>query len=177
MGKARSGRVEMTPEQRAEHAAIRERFRRERPGLDELVAKGEVDEPVPQGQFLELSVLVDRIRRERELQGLSLADVSDKSGITRQAISRIENGWNFNPTLDTLYRYASAMGLHIRLAAEPVDDTVTLEGEAIASRPQACGTEGNEALVESQRGTAVRPSNETVDIIPTAPPSRRPRSR
>jgi hypothetical protein len=54
MGKASRRRVELTPEQRAEHAAIHEQFSRERTGPDELVAKGEIDEPVPHGQFLEL---------------------------------------------------------------------------------------------------------------------------
>src|SRR4051812_6513162 len=108
MGKATRRRLELTPEQRAEHAAIHERLGHGRTGPDELVAKGEIDYPVPPGQSPGLWVLVARIRRERERRGLSRADVSEKAGITRQAISRIETGWNSNPTLDTLYRYASA---------------------------------------------------------------------
>ena len=123
-------------------------------------------------------MLVDRIRREREGRGLSLADVSEKAGITRRAISRIEDGWNSNPTLDTLYRYASAVGLHIRLKADSGDDPVMLEEEAAASRSQARGPGGNEAFAKSKRGKVVRPSSsETVDTLRPASPSRLSRSR
>jgi hypothetical protein len=80
-------------------------------------------------------------------------------------------------TFDTLYRYASAVGLHIRLTADPGDETVSLE-EAAASRSQARDAGGNEASAESKRGKVVRPStNKTVDIIRPASPSRLPRSR
>jgi hypothetical protein len=42
-----------TPEQRAEHKAIHERFLREQPGIAELLARGEIDEPVPHGEFMD----------------------------------------------------------------------------------------------------------------------------
>ncbi len=35
----------------------------------------------------------------------SLTDLSERTGLTRAAISRLENGWNLNRTLETLYRY------------------------------------------------------------------------
>jgi transcriptional regulator with XRE-family HTH domain len=41
---------------------------------------------------------------------LSLAD---RSGTDRAAISRLENGVYVNPTLDTLYRCAEAVGADI----------------------------------------------------------------
>jgi transcriptional regulator with XRE-family HTH domain len=108
--------IRFTPEQRAEHKAIRDRCRQEHPGPDELIERGEIDEPVPHGQVMELLNLVAQIRSERERKGLSLTDVSESSGLTRPAISRIENGWNANPTLDTLFRYAAAVGLHVELS-------------------------------------------------------------
>src|SRR4051812_29328897 len=113
----------LTPAQREAHKAIRERFRHERPGPDELIEQGELDELVPQGQFMELTRLVAHIKREREHKGLSLTDVSEASGLTRPALSRIENGWNANPTLDTLFRYAAAVGLHVELSA--VEETTS----------------------------------------------------
>jgi len=115
--KSTEANVHFTPEQRAAHKAIRDRFRQEQPGPDELIDRGEIDEPVPHGQFMELLNLVTQIRLERERKGLSLTDVSEASGLTRPAISRIENGWNSNPTLDTLFRYAAAVGLHVELSA------------------------------------------------------------
>ena len=67
---------------------------------------------------MELRELTVRLRQIRERQGLSLTDVSERSGMTRAAISRLENGWNLNPTLDTLFRYATVLGAQIRFSVE-----------------------------------------------------------
>ena len=109
---------ELSPEQKAAVEAIRARSKIERPGPDELIDKGELDELVPHGQFMELRELVVRLRQIRERQGLTLTDVSERSGITRAAASRLENGWNLNPTMDTLFRYATVLGAQIRLSVE-----------------------------------------------------------
>ena len=108
----------LTPEQQAAVEAIRARSKTERPGPDELIDRGELDELVPHGQFMELRELTVRLRQIRERQGLSLTDLSERSGMTCAAISKLENGWNLNPTLDTLFRYATALGAQIRLSAE-----------------------------------------------------------
>ena len=42
----------------------------------------------------------------------------ERSGMTRAAISKLENGWNVNPTLDTLFRYATAIGAYVKLSVE-----------------------------------------------------------
>ncbi|WP_406694456.1 helix-turn-helix transcriptional regulator [Singulisphaera sp. Ch08] len=112
--------IKLTDAESAELEAIREQFQAERPGPSSLVDRGEIDEPIPHGQFVELLSLVDQIKRAREQGGVSITDLSQQSGLTRAAISRLENGWNNNPTLDTLYRYALAAGMHIKLTAEPV---------------------------------------------------------
>jgi DNA-binding XRE family transcriptional regulator len=111
----------LTAEQRAAIKAIRERSRIERPGPDELIDRGELDELVPHGQFIELRDATVKLRQIREARGLSLTDVSERSGMTRAAISKLENGWNLNPTLDTLYRYATALGAHIKLGVEEIE--------------------------------------------------------
>ncbi len=109
----------LTSEQRADVQAIREQSRNERPGPDELIDRGEIDELVPHGQFMELRLLTAQLRLLREKQALSLTDVSERSGLTRAAISRLENGWNLNPTLDTLYRFAAAVGAQIAFTVTP----------------------------------------------------------
>jgi DNA-binding XRE family transcriptional regulator len=116
MNKATPAKPALTPEQQAAVQAIRERSRRERPGPDELIDRGEIDELVPHDQFMELRMLAAQLRRLREEQGLSLTDVSERSGMTRAAISRLENGWNNNPTVDTLFRYAAAVGARLALS-------------------------------------------------------------
>jgi DNA-binding XRE family transcriptional regulator len=108
----------LTPEQQAALAEIRERSRRERPGPDELIDQGELDELVPQAQYIELRALTVRLRELRQRMGLSLTDLSERTGLTRAAISRLENGWNLNPTLETLFRYTEALGVGLSFAVD-----------------------------------------------------------
>jgi DNA-binding XRE family transcriptional regulator len=117
MPKSKNTKIGLTPEQRAAHRAIHERMRDDRPGPDELIDRGDIDEPVALGQFVELMAVVKDLKRHREERGLSLTDVSEKSGLTRAMISRLENGWNNNPTLLTLYQYAQALGMSIKMTA------------------------------------------------------------
>ena len=53
--------------------------------------------------------LIAALRAERERQGLSLADLAERTGIDRAAIHKLEIGVNTNPTLATLSRYAGAL--------------------------------------------------------------------
>ena len=50
------------------------------------------------------------LKAERVRLGLSLADINERSGIDRAALSRLENNEDANPTLSTLERYAAAVG-------------------------------------------------------------------
>jgi transcriptional regulator with XRE-family HTH domain len=63
------------------------------------------------------------LKASREAAGLTLADVSARCGIDQPALSRLENGHTPNPTLDTLWRYAAAVGKRLVLSAESVVDT------------------------------------------------------
>jgi DNA-binding XRE family transcriptional regulator len=112
------GKPLLSAEQRAAIEAIRERAREERPGPDELIDRGELDELVSQSQYIELRALTVRLRELRERLGLSLTDLSERTGITRGAISRLENGWNLNPTLETLFRYTEALGADLKLTVD-----------------------------------------------------------
>jgi DNA-binding XRE family transcriptional regulator len=89
-------------------------------GPDELQAIGEIGELVPSGLFHELLGLMAKLKARREGMGLSLTDVSERSGLNRQAISSLENGHNVNPTLDTLYRYAMALDAGVTLGIEEI---------------------------------------------------------
>jgi transcriptional regulator with XRE-family HTH domain len=94
-----------------------------------MIDSGEIDEPVPHGQFIGLTELVHDLKERRTRLKLSLTDVADRSGLTRAAVSRLENGWNANPTLETLYRYALALNANIRLVAEDLVDDEELRGD------------------------------------------------
>jgi ribosome-binding protein aMBF1 (putative translation factor) len=57
--------------------------------------------------------LIAALRAERERQGLSLADLAERTGMDRAAIHKLEIGLNLNPTYATLARYATALGTRI----------------------------------------------------------------
>ena len=121
-GKARP-EVQWTAEDRARHQAIRERFRDWHPSPEELIASGEGANFDLHGEYRELRAFVEEIKRAREAAGLTLAEVSRRCGIDQPALSRLENGHSRNPTLDTLWRYAAAVGRRLVLATEAIRDT------------------------------------------------------
>lgn len=102
--------MKWTPEDRARHKAIREKFQKERPTLQQLIDSGEYTDPIPHGVYLALTAAMIDLKKTREAAGLSLADVAERSGIDKAALSRLENGVHDNPTVDTLMRYAAALG-------------------------------------------------------------------
>jgi DNA-binding XRE family transcriptional regulator len=108
----------LSSEQITAHKEIVERARRERLSPDELIDRGEIDELVSQAQFIEVRALCARLRNLRENAGLSLTEFSEQSGLTRAMISRLENGWNLNPTVETLFRYAEALGGGLKLVLD-----------------------------------------------------------
>jgi DNA-binding XRE family transcriptional regulator len=106
-------KIERTADEQRRLEEIRQRFQRERPGFEDLLASGDVAEVVSQGEYLDLRAMLSTLKKHRERQGLTLSDVAERSGMDRAAISRLENGVYVNPTIDTLYRYAQAVGADI----------------------------------------------------------------
>ena len=64
-----------------------------------------------QGRTAKLEEAIRLLKAERELRGLSLADVGDKTSLSKSAISKLENNADANPTVNTLSRYAEALGM------------------------------------------------------------------
>ncbi len=96
-----------TSEERARHAKVREQIAKELPDIrrrakDRLALLKKEGTPIRQ--------VLAALRAERERQGLSLADIQERTGIDRAALSRLENNEDANPTLATLERYAEAIG-------------------------------------------------------------------
>jgi DNA-binding XRE family transcriptional regulator len=59
------------------------------------------------------------LRAARESAGLSLADMAERTGMTKPALSRLETGERENPTIATLGRYAAALGKRVRFELVP----------------------------------------------------------
>src|SRR5437764_14381272 len=111
--KSETRKIDRTPEDRARLQAIREKFQREKPSLKKLVESGDAPPPMPLGTYLDIQVLLSRLKKEREAAGLSLADVAERTGMDRAAISPPENGHQLNPNVDTLRPYTPPNSKHI----------------------------------------------------------------
>jgi len=59
---------------------------------------------------IELARTAELLRKEREAQNLSLADMQNRTGISRSALCRLENLTDSNPTVRTLEKLARALG-------------------------------------------------------------------
>lgn len=67
------------------------------------------------GQFQSLVV---ELKAAREKMGLSLSDLTEKTGMDRSALSKLETGQRPNPTIETLVRYADAVGKKLIVSLE-----------------------------------------------------------
>jgi DNA-binding XRE family transcriptional regulator len=93
----------LTAEEAAKYRKIRAQVAEELPDLiarhhERVAALDQVEE------------LLKQLKVAREQQGLSLADVTERTGMDRSALSKLETGQRPNPTVDTLVRYAEAVG-------------------------------------------------------------------
>ena len=61
----------------------------------------------------QLDELLRQLKAAREAKGLSLADVTELTGMDRSALSKLETGQRPNPTIETLVRYAEAVGKRV----------------------------------------------------------------
>jgi transcriptional regulator with XRE-family HTH domain len=59
---------------------------------------------------------LEALKLTRESLGLSLQEVGDRTGIGKANLSRLENSRNPNPKIDTLARYAEALGKDLVLS-------------------------------------------------------------
>ena len=64
----------------------------------------------------QLDQVFEELRAAREKQGMSLADLTRLTGMDRSALSKLETGQRPNPTVETLMRYAEAVGKRLVLS-------------------------------------------------------------
>jgi predicted transcriptional regulator len=95
--------MELTPSQREAMAKAAAEVEQERHWIDARSAE------VRKKHDAQVQRLASRLREARQSAGLSLTQLSDQTGMTREAISRIESGANRNPTISTIVRLAEAL--------------------------------------------------------------------
>ncbi len=104
-----------TAADRARREAIRREFA-SCPTQEQIEARGSHEGPIKGGAYFKVRVLIHELKKAREAAGLSLAVVARRTGMDQATLSRLENGRQPNPTVDTLWRYARAVGRELVLA-------------------------------------------------------------
>lgn len=99
----------LTAEEAAKYGDVRKKVEAE---LPEIVARHH--ERVANLEHLQ-SVLA-QLKAAREEKGLSLAALSELTGMDTSALSKLETGQRPNPTVETLVRYAEAVGKKIEVS-------------------------------------------------------------
>ncbi|MCL4201548.1 MAG: helix-turn-helix domain-containing protein [Pirellulaceae bacterium] len=99
----------LTREEAAKYEAIRGQIAEE---LPDLIARHHERTAVVE----DWQGLFEQLRAAREEKGLSLSELTELTGMDRSAISKLETGQRPNPTLDTLSRYARAVGKRLVLS-------------------------------------------------------------
>jgi hypothetical protein len=98
-----------TAADRARHNAIRAEFEH-CPTQEELQSSGDSEATLMSGAYFAVKALIHDLKKAREAAGLTLAAVSKSTGMDQATLSRLETGRQPNPTVDTLWRYARAVG-------------------------------------------------------------------
>jgi len=136
----RAGRMEsvrkkdagFTPEQRAQLREIARKTLAEKLTEAEMDASDKYSAPMPFGVFQDLLFAMVELKKARESLGLSLADVSARTGIDRGSISKLENGLT-NPTFETIVRYAAGLGKRVGIVLEDLTPTETADTNSPAT--------------------------------------------
>ena len=93
----------LTSEEAAKANAIREKVAEE---LPDLIAR-HYDRMATLNRLQEVLL---QLKAAREAKGLSLAELTELTGMDTSALSKLETGQRPNPTVETLVRYAEAVG-------------------------------------------------------------------
>lgn len=109
-------KISRTPEEVAKLKADRERYQREKPTPEQLLAESGHEGFVRLGDTLMLHSLLIGLKKERERQKLTIAQLAEMTGIDQAALSRLETLKNTNPTFQTVNRIAAALGKFINFS-------------------------------------------------------------
>ena len=111
-----------TVEEQERHTRIREQIQEELPDIQQR-AKQKLAEALQRGIAIQHTMAV--LKAERMKKGLSLADMKERTGIERSTLSRLENNAEANPTINTLTRYADAVGKKVFVVLADSDEAAS----------------------------------------------------
>ena len=111
----------LTQQEAARYRHLRAEIERDKPAINAEIRAQLVEQR-------ELAVVFAELRKVRESLGLSLADIQQRTGLDRSALSKLENGQRANFTLDTVRRYAQAVGKRVLVTLADATESMTLGG-------------------------------------------------
>jgi lambda repressor-like predicted transcriptional regulator len=112
-----------------------------KPAPEELLTPQELADAAP--FYLVLREYTRQMKAAREAAGVTLAELSARSGLAVETLSRLETGVLTNPTWKTLGMYAAALGLRPRLV---------LEGSAGDGGEETQGGKANKGRRKERKG-------------------------
>jgi DNA-binding XRE family transcriptional regulator len=133
MNAKHTAKPKWTAADRARHAAIRAEFEH-CPTQEDLEASGAYEGPIKSGAYFAVKVVIQELKKVREAAGLTLAAMSKRTGMDQATLSRLENGRQPNPTIDTLWRYAGAVGRQLLLTHADTVATAPPNGKGTKSK-------------------------------------------
>ena len=110
---------EATEEEKARHRCIREQIQEELPDI-KIRAQQQLTEALQRGIAIQHTMAI--LKAERVKKGLSLSEMKERTGIERSTLSRLENQEEANPTINTLTRYAAAVGKRVCVVLADIED-------------------------------------------------------
>jgi DNA-binding phage protein len=110
---------EATVDEQERHRRIREQIQQELPDIEQR-AKQHLADAMQRGIAIQQTMAV--LKAERRKKGLSLSEMKERTGIERSTLSRLENQADANPTIQTLTRYAAAVGKKVLVVFVDAED-------------------------------------------------------
>jgi DNA-binding Xre family transcriptional regulator len=112
-----------TPEETARLKAVRDRYQAEKPTPDQIAGDRDL---LTMGEYLEARVILFELKKERERQHMTIAEMARRTGIDAAHLSRLEAGKADNPTLNVLQRMAAALHKSLSFALADSGDPARL---------------------------------------------------
>ena len=113
MNEKRTGKRIVRPSTAEERDRYRTMLEVEKAGMEANKALGRA----VLAERRELGTIVAELKTIREQLKITLTDLAERTGMTVGNLSRLENMEGPNPTIETLRRYADAIGHRIEFAA------------------------------------------------------------
>jgi ribosome-binding protein aMBF1 (putative translation factor) len=114
----------LAPVSKAAITAARQRAEHTRRQVTHKPAPAQLLTPQQQADaapfYFVLRQYIRQLKEAREAAGLTLADLSARTGMAVESLSRLETGAQTNPTWKTLGAYAKALGRRPQLALEAI---------------------------------------------------------